>query len=159
MFFLIMQLLSKGNDWSFLVSLVPLMPNSTSWKANPLSFILNEKGGLKDAIPLGARSYKNLLGSQCSKQFECLCCLKFWPWWHEYHMWDEHPHRWWVTLVKRHGPSCLMFFHQLSTWGICSELKGPWPFGAFFLVQRYHEIYWGPGKTLPVGSFICNCKC
>lgn len=126
-----MQLLSKGNDWSFLVSLVSLMPNSTAWKANPLSFILNEKWGLKDAIPLGARSYKNLLGSQCSKQFDCLCCLKFWPWWHEYHMWDEHPHRWWLTSKKVYGPSCLMIFHQLSTWGSCSELEGSLAFWSF----------------------------
>ena len=140
-FFLIMQLLSEGNEWFFLVSLVSLMPNSTAWKANPLSFILYEKGGLKDAISLGARSYKNLLGSQCSKQFDCLCCLKFWPWWHEYHMWDEHPHGWWLTLVKRPmDPHAPWFSINWALGGAALSWRGPWPFGAFLLVQRCHEI-------------------
>lgn len=72
--------------------------------------------------------------------------LKFWPWWHEYHMWDEQPHQWWLTLVKRPGPSCLMIFHQLSTWGSCFELKGSLAFWSFLSCSAISWDLLRPGQ-------------
>lgn len=84
---------------------------------------------------------KAFWGSQCSKQFDCLCCLKFDP--------DDmniicgmstHMGVVAYTSEKAYGPSCLMIFHQLSTWGTALSWRGPWPFGAFLFVQLCHEI-------------------